>query len=191
MWVNWYLCQWDLFIDSIPDIKEKLYYYKTKNKSVKSSNSSDGSTNKILYFKKADEKSYIYYRQAMQLIDAVLTDYNHIKYQPRHLIANVLLIVICIFYEIPYFSGNKQEGFIFDANFFYELFYKMPEYEIIITNVFGEFLSQSFNINFEDIIDACVYSSKFIYYDFSYELPLVIQIKNEQFENVKNFFLFF
>lgn len=192
MWLNWYLCQWDLFIESVPDMKEKLIYFKSVNKCVKSSNSSETQANKIIFFKKADEKSYIYYRQATQLIDAFLTDFNHVKYPTRHLIASVILIIICIYYEIPYFvSNSSQNNFNFDENFYMELFYNMPEYEVIINQVFGEFLNQSFNIGFEDIIPALVYASRYIFFDFSFDLPLIIQLKNEQFENVKiKFFLY-
>jgi hypothetical protein len=186
MWLNWYLCQWDLFIESVPDMKEKLIYFRNINKSVKSSNSSEAQYTKIIYFKKADEKSYIYYRQATQLIDAFLTDFDHVKFQTRHLIASVIFIIVCIFYEIPYFVSNSanQNNFKFDENFYMELFYNMPEYEIIINQVFGEFLNQSFNISFEDIIPALIYASNYIFFDFAFDLPLIIQLKNEQFENV-------
>jgi len=186
MWLNWYLCQWDLFIESVPDMKEKLIYFRNINKSVKSSYSSEAQYTKIIYFKKADEKSYIYYRQATQLIDAFLTDFDHVKFQTRHLIASVIFIIVCIFYEIPYFVSNaaNQNNFKFDENFYMELFYNMPEYEIITNQVFGEFLNQSFNISFEDIIPALIYASNYIFFDFSFDLPLIIQLKNEQFENV-------
>lgn len=190
MWLNWYLCQWDLFIESVPEMKEKLIYFKNMNRSVKNSYTSESQTNKIIYFKKADEKSYIYYRQATQLIDAFLTDFNHIRFQTRHLIASVILIIICIFYEIPYFiSKVNLDNFKFDESFYMELFYNMPEYEIIINQVFGEFLNQSFNVTYEDIIPALIYASNFIFFDFSFDLPLIIQLKNEQFENVR-FFVF-
>jgi hypothetical protein len=192
MWLNWYLCQWDLFIETVPDMKEKLiYYYRKFNKCVKSSYNSDNQPNKIIYFKKADEKSYIYYRQATQLIDTFLTDCNHLKFKTRHLIASVILIIICIYYEIPYFINSfaSQNNFRLDENFYLDFYYNMPEFELIINQVFGEFLNQSFNITFEDIIPALVYCSNYIFFDFSYDLPLIIQMKNEQFENV-NFVIF-
>ncbi len=185
MWLNWYLCQWDLFIESVPEMKEKLIYFKNTNKSVKNSYSSEALNNKIIFFKKADEKSYIYYRQATQLIDSFLTDFNHLKFPTRHLIASVIFIIICIFYEIPYFISNtNQNNLDFDENFYVDLFFNMPEYEILINQVFGEYLNQSFNVGFEDIIPALVYASRYIFFDFSYDLPLIIQLKNEQFENV-------
>ena len=185
MWLNWYLCQWDLFIDSMPEIKEKLIKYSNKNKSQKSSLNSDD-TNKIIYFKKADEKSYIYYRQATQLIDALLTDYNHLKLQQRHLIAAVIFIVISLFYEFPFFTQEQFPTISFNEDFFIQL-YKSKEFGIIINQVFGEFLSQSFNFTFEDIIPACVYCSNYVFFEFTFDLPLIIQLKNEQFENVKFF----
>jgi len=187
MWLNWYLCQWDLFIDSVPDMKAKLYNHKSINKNCKKNQNNQEFHFNIIYFKKADEKSYLYYRQATQLIDAFITDFNHINFQIRHLVASVILIIICIFYEVPYFiQGSHLNNFKFDEVFYNELFYNMPEYENIINHVFGEFLNQSFNITYDEIIPALVYSSKYIFFEFSYDLPLIIQLRNEQFENVED-----
>ena len=189
MWLNWYLCQWDLFIDSMPEMRENLIIFQNKNKTPNSSSKSDN-TNKIIYFKKTDEKSYIYYRQATQLIDALLTDYNNLKFQKRHLIACVIFIVISLYYEFPFFTNEHFSSISFDEDFFMEL-YKSTEYEIIVSKVFGEFLNQSFNFTFEDIIPACVYCSNYVFFEFTYDLPLIIQLKNEQFENVKFFLIYF
>ena len=60
MWLNWYLGQWDLFLESTELIKQNFF-----------------NTNNLIHFKKINENSYIYYRHATQMLDAILTDFNH------------------------------------------------------------------------------------------------------------------
>jgi len=71
-----------------------------------------------------------------------------------------------------------------------ELF-NSEKFKIIFKKIFGEFLDQSFNLVFEDIIPACIYCSKFLEFEFSYDYPLIIQAKNKQLENVIKFFFNF
>lgn len=183
MWLNWYLCQWDLFIESLPEMKEKLLKFNHKNKlRLKSNNEKD-----IIYFKKTEEKCYIYYRQATQLIDALVTDYNHLKFEQRHLIAAVIFIIISIYYELPLFCKDKKSEnsqIRINEEFFINL-KDSKDFEILLDKVFGEFLSQSFNFYWKDIIPACLYCYNYVFFEYSYDLPLIIQLKNEQYENVR------
>ena len=166
MWLNWYLCQWDLFLESTDISKECI------------------TSNKNLLFKKINENSYIYYRHATEMLDAILTDYNHLKYEKRHLIAAIIFLIYCKFYEIPFFSNKKTSSNILDKDYFIDLF-NSEKYKIIFKKIFGEFLDLSFNFIFEDIVYACVYCSKYLTFEFSYEYPLIIKAKNEKLENVK------
>ena len=73
-WLNWYISQWDIFIDSFDEINEKITKY-----------------NVNLNYKKADDSSYQIYRQMSQVIDVMCLDINHLKYNNRKLISSVLL----------------------------------------------------------------------------------------------------
>lgn len=177
MWLNWYLCQWDLFLESLIDIKNKEYQ--------------NFNSHNFLYFKKINKNSYIYYRHATQILDAILTDYNHFTFNRRHLIAAIIFIIFCKFHEIQFFNEKiKPININFDYNFYIDLFNK-AEYDFIFKNIFLEFLDQSFNFIFEDIVTSCVYCSKFLSFDFNYEYPLIIKARNEKLENVILFILYF
>ena len=141
-------------------------------------------SNKNIFFKKINENSYIYYRHSTEMLDAILTDYNHLKFQKRNLIAAIIFLIYCKFHEITFSSS-----YFLDKDFFMDLF-NSEKYKIIFKNIFEKFLDLSFNFIFEDIVSACVYCSRYLSYKFSYEYSLVIRKKNEKLENVI-FFLFY
>lgn len=177
MWLNWYLCQWDLFLETLIDNKNKEYQ--------------NFNSNNFLYFKKINQNSYIYYRHATQILDAILTDYYHLSFDKRHLIATIIFIIFCKFHEISIFNDKLISiNFDFNEEFYLDLFNK-NEYNFIFKNIFWEFLDQSFNFQFEDIVPSCVYCSKFLSYDFNYEYPLIIKARSEKLENVNFYFKFY
>jgi hypothetical protein len=89
MWANWYMNQWDLYIESFA-IDDKHY------------------------FKKPDEKSYAMFREVMQIVDLAILDIDTLQYQPRVLIASCIYLVLSVHYDVlsteevykkvPYFS---------------------------------------------------------------------------------------
>jgi hypothetical protein len=164
-WLNWYACQWDLYIDSIPNIKESL---NELNKEP-------------IFFKKADEQSYTNFRKAAQLIDIFTVDYFSLAHTSRRLVAASLFIVICNIYEIGHFLNFNIDKFDYEAEFFQDV---LNQKSNIIIDIFSDFLQQSFNFSYEDtkLINAIVYASKFLTLEFNYNLPLVMQ--SEQTENV-------
>ena len=92
-WLNWYTCQWDLFVYSIDDIKNRLLLF------------SDDEN--ILFFKRQNEVSYYNYRRIYQIIDLIALDYHSYKYEIRYLIAACFLILICLHYNLE-FDFNKK-----------------------------------------------------------------------------------
>ena len=54
-WVSWYICQWDLFIDSIDNIKQQFLNIIPEEQ--------------IIYYKNSNDSSYYNYRKIYQLID--------------------------------------------------------------------------------------------------------------------------
>ena len=79
-WLNWYTCQWDLFIYSIDGIKDKLLLFTDEDN--------------ILFFKRQNEISFYNYRRIYQIIDLISLDYHNYKYEIRYLIAASFLISI-------------------------------------------------------------------------------------------------
>ena len=156
-WLNWYICQWDLYIESVDDIKEKL---------LKFINEED-----IIFYKKTIDNSYYNYRKISQLVDIIILDYYSYNFEPRVLMAVCLLLIICINYN-------------FDYNFKKKNFKQKTEFSQYIFDVYIQFINQSFDFNFYDktIQKALEYVYKFKNFNFSYELPLLYQIHQDMLE---------
>ena len=156
-WLNWYICQWDLYIDSIDDIKEKLLKYIKEEE--------------IIYYKKSVDSSYYNYRKICQLIDLIILDYYSYNFDSRVLMAVCLLVIICINYNLDYNFKKKN-------------FKQKTEFSQYIFDVYIQFINQSFDFNFSDknIQKALEYVYKFKNFKFTYELPLIYQIHPEMLE---------
>ena len=157
-WLNWYTCQWDLYIDSVDDIKLQLLKYISEED--------------IIYYKKSNDNSYYNYRKICQLIDIIVLDYLSYNYDSRILMAVSLFVIICINYK-------------FDYNFKKNNFRQKTPFSKYIFKVYNQFINQSFDYNFNDknIQNALNYCYKFKNFTFTFELPLLYQIHPEFLEN--------
>ena len=160
-WLNWYLFQWDLFVETIPGVKEAI-----------TSNKKD-----VIYFKKPDENYYFYYRQVTQLIDIFSIDHESLIIPDRFLIAAAIFLTICSIWEIEQFRKENLNKFDYDKDFFLGF---IAQKELYVVKIFSQFLKESLNMEFDDptLIVALKYSIMFIGLEFNYNLPLVIQSNN-------------
>lgn len=156
-WLNWYICQWDLFIDTVDDIKERLIHFIPESQ--------------LIYFKKSNDESYYNYRKITQIIDLIVIDYNHLKYNKRYLVAAAIFIVILLVYgmscdigEYNYTEGTKEKE---------------------IWDIYSSFVNQSFDVDVYDyeMIECLKYVALFKEFEFNYELPLIYQIEETACEN--------
>ena len=157
-WLNWYTCQWDLYIDSVDSIKNDFLQFIPEEE--------------IIYYKNSNDKSYYNYRKICQIIDLIVLDYNSYDFDSRLLVAASFFIIICINYKLNYDFNNQNFK------------QKTPLAKLLI-NVYQQFISQSFDYVFNDksVQMAINYCMKFKNFKFSYELPLLYQIQQEQLEN--------
>ena len=157
-WLNWYICQWDLYIDSVDDIKQQLLTYINEDE--------------IIYYKKSNDNSYYNYRKICQIIDMIALDYFSYKFEPRILMAVSLFIIICINYNLDY-------------NFIKKNFKQKTSFTKYLFEVYNQFINQSFDFSFNDenFQNAIVFCYKFKNFNFTYELPLLYQIHQNLLEN--------
>ena len=151
IWLSWYICQWDLFIDTIDNIKEEL---------LKLLNEED-----ILYYKKPNDNSYYNFRKISQLIDIMTLDYYSYNFEPRRLIAACFFVLICYNYKFKYnFVKKKFENNTPLSNLFF--------------NLYKKFITQSFDYNFDDekVQKSIKYTYNYINFPFIYDLPLLYQV---------------
>ena len=157
-WLNWYTCQWDLYIDSVDDIKSKLLNFINEEE--------------IIYYKKSNDNSYYNYRKICQLVDIITLDYFSYNFESRVLLSVCLFIVICINYKLDYNFKKKN-------------FRQKTAFSKYIFSVYNQFINQSFDYNFNDenFQKALYYCYQFKDFNFTFELPLLYQIHQELLEN--------
>ena len=79
LWLNWHICQWDVFIETVEDNYIKLYSAYKDN---------------IIFFKKKDNNSYHYYIQITQIIDLISLDFNYLSYDKQYLIVGAIFVIL-------------------------------------------------------------------------------------------------
>jgi hypothetical protein len=141
----------------------------------------------VAYFKKTDESSYHVYREITQLIDVITLDYNSLQYHSRYVVASCIFLILCMKLEVKFFTKEEMGAYPFDEEFYLNLINESDEAEHkYLVDIFSSFLHQSFNISFEDILETLVYCSKFIHFDFTYNIPFAMNTENA-IENVNRF----
>ena len=164
-WLNWYTCQWDLFVHSIDDIKSKLLLLSDDDN--------------ILFFKRQNEASYYNYRRIYQLIDLIVLDYHSYKYEIRYLIAASFLIAICIHYNLEYDLYRKylkKKKVVKNSKIS-----QKNDVGKILLDIYKQFIEQSFDYSFDDeqLNGSIKFIYKFINFKFSYDIPLIFQIEQD------------
>ena len=149
-WLNWYICQWDLYVDSANSVKKEIINnYGEKN---------------IFYFKKNNEQSYYNYRIINQLIEIIKFDLESILYDNKLLVMCTILVCIESFYNkinnnkiyILLFNNfikfNLNENIINDKNYLNTLKYcKELEIEFLENNLYNYDLPLFYQTdNFQD-----------------------------------------
>ena len=154
VWLSWYLCQWDLFIDTVDNIKKEM------SKLIKEDD--------ILYYKKPNVNSYYNFRKISQLIDIMSLDFHSYFYDQRLLIAISFFIILCHKYNLKYNFVKKK----FDNN-------KNPKLSNLMLDIYTKFILQSFDYDFnDDILQKGIkyYYNNYNNFNYVFDLPLFYQV---------------
>jgi hypothetical protein len=155
LWLNWYLCQWDVYLDSFEEVREKFSLFSGKSN--------------LVYFKKPDEETYFIFRQITQLTDVIVLDINYLNFSLRELVAACLFITIGKNLNI-----FDKPGELNDMTYLLKV--SRNNY---FADIFSEFLHQSFGFTIQCIYLAIIFVSKFTKLNFSTELPLIAQTNED------------
>ena len=154
VWLSWYLCQWDLFIDTVDNINEEISKLIIEDD--------------ILYYKKPNDNSYYNFRKISQLIDIMALDFHSYFYDQRLLIAISFFIILCHKYNLKYnFLKKKFEN------------YKNPKLCELMLDIYTKFILQSFDYNFDnDILQKGIkyYYNNYNNFNYVFDLPLFYQV---------------
>ena len=154
VWLSWYLCQWDLFIDTVDNTKKEM------SKLIKEDD--------ILYYKKPNDNSYYNFRKISQLIDIMSLDFHSYFYDQRLLIAISFFIILCHKYNLKYNFIKKK----FDNN-------KNPKLSNLMLDIYTKFILQSFDYDFnDDILQKGIkyYYNNYNNFNYVFDLPLFYQV---------------
>ena len=154
VWLSWYLCQWDLFIDTVDNIKKEM------SKLIKEDD--------ILYYKKPNDNSYYNFRKISQLIDIMSLDFHSYFYDQRLLIAISFFIILCHKYNLKYNFIKKK----FDNN-------KNQKLSNLMLDIYTKFILQSFDYDFnDDILQKGIkyYYNNYNNFNYVFDLPLFYQV---------------
>jgi cyclin E len=155
-WANWYVAQWDNFIEESSYAQRNVLASSVKTP---------------IKFKLPTQHSYTLYRHLMQLIDATVLEIQTLQYKQRALVLSIMYVLIgrefhqftteMIVQEFPVSSQ-----YLLDTSFAYN-------------NLFGHFVQECFGIELSDLLPTIQYVSSFFNIEFDISLPIAAKIDKE------------
>lgn len=163
-WANWYMCQWDLYIQSAPNIIDHPLVI--------------GLGDSLIQFKKPEEKSYARFRELMQLIDTSILDIETLQYNSRTLVAAFMYLVLGKYFD--QFSVQEiVEQFPHSSQYLLNPNYAFNE-------LFGDFLMFSFGFELIELLPSIQYVSRFFSLPLNFDLPNAARIFKENVLEVRH-----
>lgn len=147
-WVQWYMNQWDLYIETVPAA--------TNHPLVVQYGS-------LVQFKQANQNSYIIYREMMQLLDCATLNTQSLQYNTRTLVAAFMYLLL-----------GKQFG-VFTAQQIYTEMSRGSLYLLnaknAINTLFGDFLKHCFEYKLPELLPSVQYASTYFGLSMNFDLP--------------------
>ena len=156
-WANWYLSQWDLYLETIPTSMNSLL--------------SNG-TAKRLFFKRPCEESYSLFRELHQLIDCAVLDIQSLRYTQRGLLAAFMYLVLeksCMqrtAKEVVEEFSRKDSSALKERSEFNKLF--------------GEFLRFGFGFELKEMAPIILYAACFFRLPLKFDLPAAVKMNSHK-----------
>ena len=158
-WAQWYMSQWDLYIEKSSYATEHPVF-EAFGKDA------------IIQFKQPSEKSYALYREIMQFIDCMLLEIEHLQYNKRTLVAGLMYIVLGKQYK-QFNVKNITEDFQKSSVFLLD---KTNAYN----DLFADFLGYIFGFQMEELLPSIQYISPFFKLPLNFDMPRAVQVKGNQ-----------
>ena len=161
LWANWYMAQWDNFLDESSHARSHPLIKSQKN---------------LPRFRLPCEQSYALYREFMQLVDAAILDVETLKYKQRALIASFLYSLM----------GREFKQFTLD-----QIVYEFPHSSLYLldesfafNDLFGGFLQQCFAVALLDLLPTIQYISTYFNLKINVSLPVAAKVDKDNVLNV-------
>ncbi len=156
-WANWYMNQWDLYVERSEFAQSHPLIQAIKED--------------LIQFKQSNQKSYGRYREMMQMIDCAVLDSQTLQYKPRALIASVMYVLLGKYFN--QFNSNQMFEQFSNNNF--SLMDQTNEFN----QLFGNFLSYSFGFELNDLLPSIQYVATYVKLPLSLEMPKAVKMNKE------------
>lgn len=162
MWANWYMRQWDFYIQYSDYAMDHIL--------VKSLG------DPIVVFKVPNAKAFARFREFMQLIDLVMLDVASLRYQSRALVISTLYVLLAF-----HFGQASLEEIA--AQFPATSSFLDPNYPF--NDLFGNFLKRYCGVELSELLPTIQYMASFLSLQFDYSVkkkysPIIDVISNLQ-----------
>ena len=164
-WAQWYLSQWDLFIEQSPLATTHPFIMSFENGGL------------VVQFRQPTEQSYKLFREIMQYIDCITLEVEHLQYNQRTLIAALMYLILGREYK-QFPSRHITEEFRNDSS---HLFNKQS----VFNAFFGKFLESTFGFDLDELLPSAQYLAPFFKLPLSFELPRAVQLLGGESFDVK------
>jgi hypothetical protein len=156
LWSNWYMTQWDNFLEESSYARNHPIL---KNQKIQAR------------FRLPCEQSYSLYRELMQLIDTSILDVQTLQYKQRALIAAFLYVLL----------GKEYRQFSVDKiveEFPYSSLYLLDE-SFAFNDLYSHFMNQYFGMSLLDLLPTIQYVSTYFSLPVNINLPVAAKIDKE------------
>ena len=161
MWSNWYMNQWDLYVEN-PQILKNFNIYSKQ-------------------FKIPNEESYTLFREFMQILDNLMMDAQTLQYKPRTLVASLMYLVLGKSYKDFSVEQILQE-FPFTSGY-------LISNKIKFNLVFSSFLSFCFGYEIFELLPTIQYVALFFGLNVIHNLPKAVKLNKENVLEVKKYII--
>ena len=155
-WANWFVSQWDLFVDEA-EYAQNNPLFECSPYPIK--------------FKLPTQQSYTLYRNLMQVLDASILEIQTLQYRQRALILSIMYVLIGR--EIGIFNTKMIVNDFIDSSQY--LLDNSNEFN----NLFGRFVLDCFGVQLPNLLPTIQYVSSFFSLDFDISLPIAAKIDKE------------
>ena len=120
-----------------------------------------------IFFKQANEESYNYYREVLQIMDLLLLDIETLQYNQRSIVASAIYLMVGKHYHHFELSTIVHE-FSHSSTFLSTEFQEFNQF-------FSVYLKSQFDLELEDLYASIQYVAPFFAVKISYEMPYTIK----------------
>jgi len=148
MWANWYMNQWDQYVQHSP--------YASNHTLLQSV------VDPLVIFRQPTDKSYARYRELMQLIDISTLDIMTLQYHPRAIVASALYVLLA--FHLGQATKEEISTLFSQSSQFLTTWHPFND-------LFANFLITVFGFELHELLPTIQYIAPFMALPFNYQLP--------------------